>query len=355
MRGEESLKPATVGGSIVFNQKSIAYQAEVSEATVCRVLKGGIGVSAKMRQKVQQAMYDLGLGVQPKCQVALIIPDASNPYFNDISYHLNQELLKRNGVLWVVSSDKRMELELQTIDRVQSLSISRGRGLDGAIYIPALDGAEGILQLTRKPNFPVVVLDRTISIADVDMVTSVFAETLLQAVQALIERGHRRIGCLTGPHLTSTGLGRLKAFEHAIAATNLKEQGKFRFEGDYSPLSGRMCAEVWLALPANERPTAMVCGNDMMAIALMQRVQEAGLRVPDSLSVIGFDDIDWAQWCYPSLTTISQNTKELAIAALDLILHKLDKNEAPENPPKSKTVEVPTRLVMRSSIGRAPL
>lgn len=329
MHQEEVSKLATASSAITFNQKRIASQANVSEATVCRVLKGGMSVSANARQKVQQAMYDLGLGVLPKCQIALIIPDASNPYFNDISHHLNQQLLSLNGVLWVVSSDKRMELELQTINRVQSLSTARGHGLDGAIYIPALDGAEGIIQLTRKPKFPVVVLDRSVNMSGVDMVTSEFAETLMQTVQVLVDRGHRRIGCLTGPQLTSTGYERLKAFKHAMTSANLQEQNQFQFEGDYTPVSGRLCAEAWLALPANERPTAMVCGNDMMAIALMQRVQEAGFKVPDALSVVGFDDIDWAQWCYPSLTTISQNTRELASTAIKLILRKLDQKEEP--------------------------
>jgi LacI family transcriptional regulator len=317
-------RPSTSSASSILkkpSQRTIAQQAGVSFATVSRVLSNSPRVSEHTRQRVLKIVHDMGHGTRPKYMVGLIIPDAKNPYFTDLAFAFSEELAKRSGAAVVMSSDGLLARELVTIEYMKSMN------LDAIVFVPASDGSDAVVRLASDVNTPLLVLDREPSVGFVDFIASEYATPIRVAIDYLRAYGHTEIGCLCGPLETHTGRDRRDAFVEAMELNNLPVLDQFFYPGRYDLISGRQCAETLLASEDAKLPTAIFACNDLMAIGLMQRLQEAGWRLPERLSVIGFDNIEWSDWTYPTLSTIGQKVSYLAREAVERIVVRINERE----------------------------
>ncbi len=162
----------------------------------------------------------------------------------------------------------------------------------------------------------------------------------------LISLGHTNIGVISGPENSTITNDRLRGFKAALDGAGLKYNPANRMYGDYSIPSGAMATIELLEL--DNPPTAIFCMNDEMAIGAIRQVKKMGLRVPEDVSITGFDDINFAEFCDPSITTIAQPAEEFGTNAMLMLVELLNGNK-----PKNKDVYLPFELVIRDSTGRS--
>jgi len=303
--------------------EDISHHARVSKATVSRVFCNKANVSEKTRTRVLEAARELGYGV-PKNLIALILPDASNPFFAQLGFMFEQVLEAEGYHLLTSSSEGRVNRELELIEHFKNLSVK------GVIYISSGGHSSAIPSLVADGTIPVVVFDRKISAGNLDFVAVDSRHGTLCAVDYLVAFGHRRIAYLKGLEGTDTAQQRFDSFCEAMTKNGLAVVDDWVFSGDYTLSAGRSCAERLIALARtllkSERPTAIMAANDMMAVGLMQRLQQEGWRLPADLSVIGFDNILWSEWVYPALTTIAQPIHQLVKVAIKLLTARIKEN-----------------------------
>jgi DNA-binding LacI/PurR family transcriptional regulator len=330
--------------------EDVAARANVSVATVSRVINGQGNVSDTTREKVLEAVRILRSNDQ-KLVIGLIIPDTSNPFFSELSFDFGRECERKGAILFTSSSEGSASREIDLIESFERMDV------DGLVFITTgQSGAESLLNvLTNKGvdsfPMPMVVFDRALPIGGFDYVSSDSSGGTLAAVDYLLTCGHKNIAYLTGLDGTETAEDRLEAFEIAMAKNKLTLDQSFVFRGDFQAASGKRCADEILALPQDNRPSALLCANDIMAIAAMQRFQERGLSVPHDISIVGFDDINACEWVYPKLTTIGQQTEKLASDALRLLLKRIEQRKSSESYTPQAICTKPI-LVPRQSVGK---
>jgi LacI family transcriptional regulator len=166
-----------------------------------------------------------------------------------------------------------------------------------------------------------------------------------EGVQHLAGLGHRRIGFITGPLRLRSAATRKAAFLSSLRSAGIKAEPAWVLEGEHTLESGRDAMVKILALP--ERPTAMMCSNDMTAIGVQHALFEAELRVPEDFSLIGFDDIHLAEYTIPPLTTVRMSCKDLALKAVNALVAHLQQDVRPADARKM----IPTRLIVRQTTG----
>lgn len=322
--------------------QDLADRARVSPATVSRVINGRPHVSREKQERVVQAMKAMGFP-QEKALIALIVPDSSNPFFSDLAFAFEHVLEEYDAHLLVSSSEGRLDRELELVHRFRELKV---RGL---IYTSTGSGAGPILEMIAE-GFPVVVFDRRILSGNLDTVTVNSRHGTQCAVDYLFASGHRKIGYIKGLEGTETANERYESYCEAMSQNRL-DPGRWIFEGDYTLASGRSCAERLIEMDQLSRPTAILAANDLMAIGLMQRLQQEGWSLPRNLSVIGFDDIQWSQWVHPALTTIAQPISKLVREAASKLMKRAQEFDTGAHPRRRpETIEISPKLIPRESV-----
>jgi LacI family transcriptional regulator len=230
-------------------------------------------------------------------------------------------------------------------DPIRTLALKRTieRGVDGLI-IWGFGARDPEVVTILESGLPAVFIDHDPIGARVGSVMSANVEAMGKVVHHLYENGRRRIAHITGQSNTRPGPDRLLGYRSELAKLGLPTRPEYIEEGDYFHRSGYKGSKRLLALP--EPPDAITCASDVMAIAAMVAVAEAGLRVPEDIAVTGFDDAPFAATVKPSLTTVRQDSVGLGTAAAEAILRML---EHPDEPPP--TVVLPAGLVIRESSG----
>ena len=303
------------------NIHEVAKRAGVSIATVSRVLSRPEAVAANTRRKVMQAVSQLGyapnsagkhLRTQKSGKLLVIVPDISNPFYSRILQSI-EETAQRAGYAVLLGDTqqdvKREERYTQMLRRREAEGlIVVGHGLpDAAIAVseelttaaPIVAGCE----VNRRVNIPSVHIDNHAAARD--------------AMEHLYELGHRRIGIVTGPMMSGLSRDRLQGVT-ACAKARKGERDLIVVNGDFTIDSGRAAAE--RLLDRSDPPTAIFCFNDQMAIAAMSVVRSFGCQVPKDVSVVGFDDISFARYTVPPLTTVAQPVREIGQEAVRLLL-----------------------------------
>lgn len=338
-RPGRSQSKAAGGASI----KDVARAAGVSLATVSRVLNGSGPVSQEKRQRVWQAVEALGyvphggarsLVKRRTDTVALVLPELSGDFYSQLLR--GAELAARRlGVQLLVSGFHGSAAEVK-----KALSATRGR-VDGiALMWPEVE-KDGLMSAV-PPGSPLVLLggahDQGLASMALDNAGGARA-----AVQHLLDLGHRVIAHLQGPPTNLDALERQRAFE-----TVVREAGAQAMvvPGDFSEEGGFRAAEAILAL--NPRPTAVFAANDASAIGLILGLRAAGVRVPDEISVVGFDDIPLARLFTPALTTVCARVEALGAAAVETVV------ALRSNPNQRIHRRLPTGLVVRASSAPPP-
>jgi LacI family repressor for deo operon, udp, cdd, tsx, nupC, and nupG len=331
----------------VSNIREVAKRAGVSTATVSRVLSRPDVVSPDTRMRVLKAVERLGyspnfvaknLRTLKSRKLLVTVPDISNPFFALILQGI-EDCAQKNGYAVLVGDTQHDERR----EERYALMLKQ-KEADGLIFLghrlPRV--AASVVQEMAPRCAPIVNGCEFSAELGVPSVHIDNARAATEAMNYLYELGHRKIGVVTGPLLSPLSRDRL---EGALASTRSRgaEADLMVMQGDFSIDSGAVAAD---RLLSQGHPTAMFCFNDEMAMGVLETVRRRGLRVPDDLSVVGFDDIRFAQCTDPPLTTIAQPMREIGEGTVRLLLDILNGARLP--PP---SVTLPHRLQVRGSTG----
>ncbi len=330
----------------IVTRDEVARAAQVSPATVSYVVNNGPRpVAPETRKRVLEAIQSLGykpnaiarnLRMQRSTTIGLIVPDINNPYFAEVAHGVEQ-MASENGLTVVLChSDHKLERELHYVDVLQTERAA------GVIWIPATHASEPATRMTEY-GLPYVVLDRKVEGAEAPVLVTDIYQGAYLAIKHLIDLGHRRIGCMARfvDHLHSTE--RVRAFRTALQEAGIEVDESLIVGCDSQMRGGYAGAQKILQL--SPRPTAIFAYNDVMAIGALRAASEVGLRVPQDLSVVGFDDIAQAAFTCPALTTISQPKLELGCQGVELLLDILNQRITTT----SHNSPLPVKLIVRES------
>ncbi len=320
----------------------IAREAEVSVSTVSKVLNGRTDVSVSTRGRVERVLreHDYQRAARNGGEAPLI-----EIVFHELDSLWAMELLRgvetvanEHGAAVVVAhSGSRHAPGPGWID-----AVLRRRPLGVVLVLSSLPPE--IKRQLRARSIPFVIIDPAGNPdPDIPSVGSANWAGGLAATRHLIELGHRRIGIVTGPEDTLCSLARLDGYRSAMSMAGLEADPELIAFGDFHAEGGFARAKRLLELP--DRPTAIFAGSDLQALGVMEAARVCGLRVPEELSVVGYDDLDIAKWTSPALTTVRQPLREMAEQATRLIL-ALRGGDASAAPTR---LELSTTLVVRSS------
>lgn len=328
------------------NMRDVSTKTGFSTATISRAINNKGYVQAKTRKRIIKAIKELGYYPPIKSLVGLIVPDSSNPFFSQLGFTFERRFAEIGFHLLISSSEGRVDREVELIEQMLRLQVK------GLIFITAGNDTESVVKLIAEPSVPVVLFDRHVGGSNMDFVTVDSKEGTQSAVDYLVTLGHTRIAHVQGPLETQTGMDRYKAFCKAMEFHGLTVADWHIVQGDFQLSGGLEAAEKLRALPVNKRPTAIMAGNDLMAIGAIRYLMEKGVRIPDEVSVIGFDNIEFAEWIHPRLTTIAQPVSQMvteAVRLLDKRIRELGTNKKRRHAPKPLILN--PRLVIRDSTG----
>lgn len=302
--------------------KDVARDAGVSVGTVSRVLAKNETVNPAIRQRVEAVIERLGyrpsslgrnLRLNKSDIIGLVIPDITNPYFAELAKHL-ETLASAAGYSVLLANthdDPKAECK-----QVQSLLGHVPAGIVIAPVSGSLVG--GIL----PDGLVSVTIDRPLTGHSLVAVDNFEGGRL--AASHLLELGHRRIGYISGPSTTDVSIQRLNGFRYQIQEVlSNRSQGAVELtvlEGNFDYKSGEALGRRLLNGDADVRPTAIATANDQQAIGLLRASRDLGIRVPEDLSIVGFDDIPLASLVLPRLTTVRQPIEEIAEIAIRAVL-----------------------------------
>jgi len=320
--------------SRVLNGK--AAVARISEATRERVLKeaaqAGIVINAVAR----------GLRLQKTLTLGLIIPDISNPFFAALARQVERASRANGYSVLLCDSEESTEVEAENVRLMQ------GRRVDGLVVAP-VGGRQDHLAAVRAAGMPLVLIDRVFHDLNVPTIAADNAAGAALAVEHLHAAGHLYIGCVQGLPASSTNAARVKGFKQAMKKRKLDVRAEWITGRDYT----LECAhgEALKLLSARPRPTAIVALGNVIALGVLHAARDLGLRVPQQLSLVSFDDQPWAEWISPPLTTIAQPVEELGAKAMDLFFEQLETKEGDEKA-ETPRVTLPMKLIERQSVAK---
>jgi LacI family transcriptional regulator len=307
--------------------KDVARLAGVSTATVSHVINGTRYVSQELHNRVTEAMVRLRYRPNRLAQslrsgetksIGLIVPDNSNPFFGEVA-RICEDVGFQNGYnVFLCNSDESLEKEAAYINMLIAKQI------DGVILLSSGSDSSALRELARL-NIPVVVTDRDSPDLDCDRVVVNNQRGGYQATRHLIDLGHRRIACIGGPKKLVTSQQRLKGYRRALKEAGIAANPEYVVYGDFRFQSGEEALQQLLQV--EPQPTAVFACNDLMAIGALRALHRAGLRAPEQLSLVGFDDIPFSSVVVPALTSVAQPVKELAQTSMKLLLDHIKNSD----------------------------
>jgi LacI family transcriptional regulator len=303
--------------------KDVARQAAVSVTTVSHVVNGTRFVSDDARQRVQQAIDALryvpsalarSLKNNRTHTIGTMIPNCSNPYFAEIVRGIEDACFAAGFTVVLCNSDDDPRKQ------GQYLRVLTEKQVDGLIVVSSGGDSELGMAL-RDAEMALVLVDREVENLNADLVEVNHERGGYLAARHLIELGHRRIACISGPLALSPSAQRVQGCRRALAEAGLGALDAMLREADFTSAGGHAAMRDLLA--AGPRPTGVFACNDLSAIGAMAAAAQAGLSVPRDVSIIGFDDIALAAYASPPLTTVAQPKHRLGTLAASLLLERI--------------------------------
>jgi DNA-binding LacI/PurR family transcriptional regulator len=303
----------------------IAELAGVSTATISRVINGKGKVSDGLRKKVEAVLISRGYPnirqtrfgekVSSGKTVAVQISDFLNPLCGGMLEGIYDEAEKKEYEVVVVGISEDVNLQ-RVLDNLDQHSV------DGIIACASNFPAQALIEILEKRNIPIISVNRRIDHPRIPCITVDFENATYQRTRYLINMNHRRIGILTGPN-REPGPAHLLGYQKAMQEAGLEINPAWHQSGLLTVEGGFQTMNALLYISILKSPTAVITSNDLMALGAMDAIRMQGLRVPEDISVVGFDDIIMAAHSNPPLTTISMpkfRIGKIAIQLLDQIL-----------------------------------
>lgn len=327
--------------------KDVAAAAGVSLGTVSNVLNRPDRVSRPTRERVEQAMRQLGfvrnesarqLRAGRSSVIAYVMLDASNPFFTDVAQGIEAAAEGAGLSLFLCNSDQRADRELTYLHRLQEQRVQ-------GILITPVDPDEPALDEIVRHGTPVVIVDR---VRSVDSHCSVAVDDVLGgqiAVDHLLDLGHERIAFVGGPERIGQVRDRRTGARRALEAARRSADDLVVVATEALTVAeGRSAGERIAGMKTGSRPTAAFCANDLVALGLLQQCVALGLRVPEDLAIVGYDDIDYAAAAAVPLTSVRQPRFDLGHTAAQFLL-----DEATNPDHTHQQVQFTPELVARAS------
>ena len=335
---------------MAYTLEDIARMAGVSRATVSRVLNNYPHVRPEVRERVLRVVREVGytphavarsLATQRTHVLGLIIPEAVSTLFTDPFFSLLitgiTHACHARGYHLMLSLFTTPEEETTLAPR-----LLKGGYVDGVI-LASTRLEDPLIGWMLEEHIPFVLISRhpdpRVTYVDADNI-----QGARMAVDYLIRQGHTRVATITGPLDMAPGQDRLEGYRRAMQAHRLPVHEAWIVEGDFTEEGGMAAMQQLLALPDAERPTAVFVASDTMAMGALKAVKDAGLHVPQDITLVGFDDLPQTAYLDPPLTTVRQPIPRLGETAVHLLLELLQ-----YGPERVQRVVLPTELVIRAT------
>ncbi len=309
--------------------KDVAKRAGVSSATVSRVLANKQYVRDTTREKVLKAVKELGyqpsrvarsLRIKSSQIIGLLISDIQNPFFTALVRAVEDVAYENNYFIFLCNTDETMDKEAMYIDLMISENVA------GVIITPTNECKSPCKKLL-KAGIPMVAVDRRVLDCDADTVVLNNIHAASELVNLLIEHGHHRIGAILGRTEITTGRERYQGYKSALLRNNIPLLPELVRFGLPKEEMGFTCTNELLNLP--EPPTAIFTGNNLLTIGALRAIKERGLRIPNDIALVAFDDMEWSTLISPPITVAAQPTYEMGLKAAELILKRISNPTRP--------------------------
>jgi LacI family transcriptional regulator len=317
--------------------KHVAKAAGVSLASASYALNGSGSVGEDTRARVLEVAAALGYrqNLSAKAMrtgrtgaIGLVIPDITNPFFPSLIQSVMQRA-QAGGYSVIV-----MDTEGVDAKEISALKLLVERGVDGLIWFPIRDRNETGKLLDRVPT---IVIDRTIT--NFESVQADYAGGGRLAAEHLVKLGHQKIGVISGPRDVLSMTDRCQgAIDHIKSHASLAFFAENAFSTDLEPKV--------VELVKSRKASALFVGADLIAIGVIKLAEAEGIRVPQDLSIVSFDDIPWARLCTPPLTTVEMPLEDMAAEAVDILIRRVE-----GRPEQRRRIVFDTMLVERKSAG----
>ncbi|MGX8940618.1 ribose operon transcriptional repressor RbsR [Symbiopectobacterium sp. Eva_TO] len=326
--------------------KDVARLAGVSTSTVSHVINNNRFVSDTVRERVLAAVDSLNyapsalarsLKINQTQTIGMLLTASSNPFYAEVVRGVERSCYERGYSLILCNTEgdhNRLDRSLETLMQ---------KRVDGLLLMCTENHRPSSETISRYPSIPLVMMDWSPfeGVSDVIKDNSLLGGDI--ATRHLIDSGYRNIACIAGPQDKTTAYNRLLGYRQAMQRAGLPVPDDYVVLGDFEFETGYQAMRKLLSLA--QRPDAVFCNNDAMAVGVYHALYQAGFSIPRDMAVVGYDDIELARYMSPPLTTIHQPKDELGELAVDTLLYRL------EHPETEPTVLVLTpELVMRESV-----
>lgn len=328
----------------------VARASGVSGATVSRVLNGYEFVKETTRSRVMEAVEDLGYVANLQARslagghsqiIGLLVPNLDNGYVGTITQGIDQALARANYDLMLYTSHRHPGKESFYVSAIAN-------GLTDGLLLVAPLVPTTYLDALREQNYPYVLIDQTDATENSNVVESTNWQGAYDATRYLCQLGHTRIVFIKGSPAVRSAVDRLLGYKAALDDCDIPVTEALLIEGDYQQQTAYEATKNLLQT-IDPAPTAIFAANDLSAFGAMDAVRECGLRIPDDISIIGFDDVPQATLVYPKLTTVRQPLEQMGQVAVKMLLERIkDQSRPPQR------VALATQLVIRDSCGSNP-
>jgi len=329
-----------------FDMRSVAARAGVSTATVSRTINNVPSVDAALAKRVWEAIKELNYRPNTSARalvsgrsglLGLIVSEITNPFFPELIQSFEHIAVRRGYEILIASTSYDPQKMNDCVRRMLE------RSVDG-IAVMTFGMEEPLLGELAAHHFPLVSVDAGIKSTRVATLAIDYHQGVRQAVQHLAALGHRDMAFISGPMHLHSSKARQLAFLESMREIGAPVKGSWVREGNHRLEGGTACMHA--ILDTGDVPTAVLCSNDVTAIGVLHALAASGLRVPQDMSVVGFDDIQMARFTVPPLTTIRMSPDDLTSAAVDSLIAQIG---AAEGESIALPKEIKTNLVVRQT------
>lgn len=336
------------------NLSDVARDAGVSMSTVSRVLNNSAPVRESVRARVVASLTTLGYEPPParpsasalQGAIVLLVPDILNPFFAEIARGVQDEGGMGGYGYMTVLVDTTEDPQREE----QILRALTGQSISGAVICGSRLSFEQLVSVRSRHRMPMVVLNRCIRHPEIPCVTVDSENATYRATRHLLDLNHTRIACISGPSASEASQARRRGIETALAEAALPLRPELCVSSLPNVSGGFLAMSSLLAHAPLDRPTAVIVYNDIMAFGVLRAVRAHRLRVPEDISVVGFDDIAMAAHADPPLTTIAQPKYRMGRLAMQLLRRVIQGHP----PPGDGYTLMESPLTVRESTGPAP-
>lgn len=331
--------------------KSIAHKLGVSVTTVSRVLNGKSSryrISAETEKIILKAARDLayspnqlarGLRLKRTNSIGYIIPDISNPFFASIAKSVEKYARKYGYSIILCDSEENTDIEKE------SLQLLISRKVDGLIISPVGLEVAHLISVKQK-NVPIVLLDRYFPNLELPFVTSDNYQGAFEAVNLLIQNGHTNIACIQGLRNTSPNTDRVRGYIDAHLKNGYKVDESLIVGDSFGEENGYI--ETKLLLKKTNIPTAIFSISNLISLGAIRAIAEEGLKIPDDISMVSFDDQPYSRFLSTPMTTVAQQITQIGQIATKILFDQIEEKKS-FNP---QGIFLPTKMIIRDSIKR---